>query len=255
VIKAKWMAIGVGLVSAAAVWAQAPVAAPVPPWNSSVAAGATVTRGNSKTMLLNGSAVSEYKADQNELRLGVEANYGETEVTTGSGTNETKTTENNLNNVRAFGEYRRLLTERDYAYGRAEILHDEIASIDYKALVGPGLGRYLIKGDQQTLTAEAGATYIRWRQAGEDDDTIALRLAERYDLKVSATSKLWESVEYMPSFDDFGRYLLNAEVGAEAAMNTRLSLRAVLQDKYNSNPAPDKDLNDLTLIAALVYKL
>jgi putative salt-induced outer membrane protein YdiY len=66
---------------------------------------------------------------------------------------------------------------------------------------------------------------------------------------------MWESAEYLPAFDDFQRFLLNAELGTEAAMNTRLSLRIVLQDKYNSDPAPGKKANDVTLIGGLTYKL
>ena len=250
-----WMMAGVAASVATAAWAQAPAAAPDPLWKTIVTAGANVTRGNSETMLLNGAVISAFKQDKNEARLGVEANYGETQVTQGSGTNATKTTDTNVNNARAFGEYRRLLTERNYVYGRAELLQDDVASIDYRLSVGPGVGRYFLLSDVQKLSAEIGATYIKQKLDGKTDDTAALRLAERYDLKVSATASLWESVEYLPAFDDFGQYLMNAEVGAEAAMNTKLSLRVVLQDKYNSDPAPGKDKNDLVLIAGVSYKL
>jgi putative salt-induced outer membrane protein YdiY len=247
------MVAGVATVSSAQV--VAPAAVPDPLWKTTVAAGANVTRGNSETLLLNGSVVSVFKQEKNEARVGVEANYGETEVTEGTGTNATKRTDTNVNNARAFGEYRRLLTERNYAYGNAELMMDDVADIDYRLMVGPGVGRYFLMSDAQKLSGEAGVAYIQEKLAGIEDDRVALRLAERYDLKVSATASVWESVEYLPSFEDFGQYLLNAECGAEAAMNASLSLRVVLQDKYNSEPAPGKDQNDLRLIAGLSYKL
>jgi putative salt-induced outer membrane protein YdiY len=121
--------------------------------------------------------------------------------------------------------------------------------------VGPGVGRYFLMSNTQKLSGEIGPTYIRQKLAGETDGTLALRVAERYELKVSTTASLWESVEYLPASDDFGNYLLNAEVGAEAAMNTKLNLRLVVQDKFNSDPAPGKDDNDLILIGGLSYKL
>ena len=251
----KWMAMGAGLMVGTTVWAQAPAAAPaapVSPWNSSVAAGATVTRGNSKTMVLNGSAVSAYKAGQNECRLGVEANYGETELTA---TNGTKRTDTNVNNARAFAEYRRLLDERNYVYGNAEAMKDDIADIDYRVMIGPGVGRYFLKSDTRTLSAETGVAYIMTRIGGKDDDTVALRVAERFEQKVTATSKIWESAEYLPAFEGFGQYLVNAEAGIEAAVNARFSLRVVAQDKYNSKPAPGKKCNDAVLIAGLSYRL
>ncbi len=91
--------------------------------------------------------------------------------------------------------------------------------------------------------------------AGIEDDKIALRMAERGVLKTSATSKIWESIEYLPAIDDFSDYLINAEAGAEAAMNSRLSLRLVLQDKFDSTPGKGLKQNDLVLIGGLTFKL
>lgn len=249
------MVTGLVAVVAARVWAQAPAAPGAALWQSTAAAGANVTRGNSETMVLNGGVISAFKRDKNEARVGVEANYGETQVKQGTGTNETKRTDTNVNNARAFAEYRRLLTERNYVYGNGEVLQDDIADIDYRFTVGPGVGRYFVMNDRQKLSGETGVTYIKTKQGGTTDDTVALRVAERYDLKVSATASLWESAEYLPSLEDFTRCLVNAEVGVEAAMNAKLSLRVVVQDKYNSDPAPGKEENDLAVIAGFSYKL
>jgi hypothetical protein len=56
--------------------------------------------------------------------------------------------------------------------------------------------------------------------------------------------------------DKFNNYILNAEVGVEAALNksSNLSLRSVLQDAYVNIPAPNRLKNDLKLITSLVYK-
>ncbi|MEI6148258.1 MAG: DUF481 domain-containing protein [bacterium] len=226
---------------------------PVPAWDTTVAAGINLSRGNTRNMLINGSVISACKQDKNEAKVGVEANYGETEVTT---TNDTKKMDTNVQNSRAFMEYRRLLNERTYAYLNSEIRNDDIANLDYRLMIGPGIGQYLLKSDTQTLGVELGVSYIREKLAGvKADDYVALRVAEKYELKMSATSKVWESVEYLPALEDFSRYLLNAELGAEAAMNARLSLRIVAQDKYNSEPAVDRKANDFQLIGGLTYKL
>ena len=224
----------------------------VAPWNTTVAAGLTLSRGNTRNMLINGSVVSEYKKEMNEPKMGVEGNYGETEVKMADGTKETKS---NTENSRAFGEYRRLLNARTYGYLNGDLRNDNIAKIDYRVMVGPGIVQYLLKSDTQNLGVETGVTYIKEKVAGLEDDKVALRLAETYDLKMSPTSKIWETVEFLPAFQDFGDYLVNAEVGAEAAMNARLSLRVVLQDKYDSTPGQDLKKNDLLLIAGLTFKL
>ena len=47
---------------------------------------------------------------------------------------------------------------------------------------------------------------------------------------------------------------LSGKAGIEAGVNSSLSLRLVLQNNYNSDPPPDKESNDLTLIASIGYK-
>src|SRR5438445_71610 len=55
---------------------------PVPPhWESSAAAGLTLTRGNSDTFLGTLSLVTGKKWDVNELALGADATYGTTDET------------------------------------------------------------------------------------------------------------------------------------------------------------------------------
>jgi putative salt-induced outer membrane protein YdiY len=87
------------------------------------------------------------------------------------------------------------------------------------------------------------------------DDYFAVRFGQRLTQALGPSAKLWESVDYVPTADDFSDYLLISEVGVEAAMNSRLSLRVVLQDKYDSTPGEGLEKNDLTLIAGIGVKL
>lgn len=246
----RWLvwAVMLGLV---AVSVQADDAANTAAWETTVSGGLNLNRGNSENMLLNGTIKADRKGDANEVGLGVEANYGETQVERdGQEVDET-----NIDNTKAFAKYRRLLDERNYLYLNGDANRDDIADIQYRVTIGPGLGRYFIKNDKITLSAEAGPGYLFEKVADVEDDYAILRAAERCEVKLSEGAKVWESVEYLPRIDDFDQYLINAELGAEAAMTATLSLRVVLQDKYNSTPAPGKDENDLSLIAGVTWKL
>lgn len=211
-------------------------------WDSTVAAGYNLTDGNSSTELLKLSATTEKKVDKNETRLGAEYSYGESD------------SEKTEDTGKATAKYNRLFTERDYAYGAAEALFDKIADIDYRITVGPGLGHYFIKDETKGLSVEAGPSFVTEEVGGETDDYLALRIAERLDWKLTDASKVWESAEYLPDAANFDKYYVNAEVGAEAALNAKLSLRLVAQDKYNSEPAPEKKSNDVSLTSSLVWK-
>jgi putative salt-induced outer membrane protein YdiY len=103
---------------------------------------------------------------------------------------------------------------------------------------------------------EAGLAYVYEKMEDiSGDGNASARLAARHDQKLSDSSKLWLSAEYIPSFEDSGIYLMNAEAGIEAAINTSLSLRFVVQDRYDSQVPADRKENDLAVISSLVYKL
>ena len=84
---------------------------------------------------------------------------------------------------------------------------------------------------------------------------IAATLTDGNSETMGANASLVQTLEYLPKIDDFDRYLLNAEVALDVAINDRLSLRFVAQDSYNSEPAAGADENDLSLLAGLGIKL
>lgn len=222
-----------------------------PAWTRSSTMGLTLTRGNSETMTLHADLSAERKGGPNEYRFAAEGNYGETETTEDG----KKRTTANIRNAKGITEVRHLLTDRMYTYLSAELMHDDIAGLDYRLTVGPGLGRYLVRTPSTDISVESGFAYIHERMVDGSDDRMALRAAQKAEHKFSASAKVWESAEYLPSLEDFSDYLINAEMGAEAAMTARVSLKVVAQDKYDSRPAESREKNDLTVIAGLSFKL
>ena len=217
-------------------------------WNTSLNAGLNLTHGNSENMLVNGTILADYNKADNIFRLNIQGNYNKN-----VSTNDIEKT--TIQNARGIIEYQRLFSERDYAYANASLFHDLIAGIDYRGIVGPGVGRYFFKGDLLKLSMEIGAAYLYQRLTSNTDSSVNLRVAQRFEMKLLATSKIWESIECLATIDDAGNNLVNFEIGAEAAINTRLNLRIVLQDQYNSRPAAGKKSNDVQLIAGVGCKL
>src|ERR1017187_10797496 len=122
--------------------AQAQATAPAPDpdptgWKSSAAAGLTLTRGNSSTLLATLNAATAKKWEQNELSFGADATYGESKI---DGTQHRTS-----DSLQGFGQYNRLFNERLYGYLRLDGLHDQIADMAYRLTLAPGVGYYLIK--------------------------------------------------------------------------------------------------------------
>lgn len=223
-----------------------------PAWDTSAGLGANLSSGNSKTRNANARISTERKGSPNEFRFLLEGNYGEAEVTKDDGTTKM---EKNVQNAHFLADYKYVPGGRNYAGLSLDLLQDDIAELDYRLTVGPSIGRYFVKTDQTSLNLEIGAAYINERLASNTDGRIAYRAFEQWAYMLSKTAKVWQSIEYLPTAKDLGEFLANAEIGVEAAMNTRISLRLVAQDKYNSDPAAGKDKNDLLVTAGVAVNL
>jgi putative salt-induced outer membrane protein len=206
--------------------------------------GLTATTGNSRASTGNASLEAKLTRPESITHLGASATYGQ------SGG---KTTADKSN---AFAQYNYLLTERLSAYINLAWERDRVADLVWRINAGPGLGYYFIKRPDASLIGELGVSYVREKfENVKFDDYYALRVAERGEWKITETAKLWEKAEYLPDVSDFKkRFIMNGEAGVEAAITIKTSLRFLVQDTYNSAPAPGRRRNDTTYIAAVGYK-
>ena len=211
-------------------------------WDSSAALGFNLTSGNSDTLLFTAQLQTEREYEKDIWRLGATASYGENDGT--------KSTEK----AAAEAEYQRLLSERLYAGLRLDIAHDAIAGIDYRATVSPSIGSYFIKSALTRLSAEIGPSFVTEKTSDGRRNYFALRLGERFEHKFNDNAKVWQAVEIFPQVDDFSNFIARAEVGAEAALNSKISVRVVVKDEYDNQPADNRKSNDVAVISSLVYK-
>lgn len=243
----RFVAICAGFAAPIAVSAQnaaAPLTAPPAqaPWETLASAGLTLTKGNSDTLLANVGVTTSKKWTANEISLGANMTYGEA-----SGVK-------NVNNYNAYAQYNRLFSERFYGGLKITGLKDDIADIDYRLTVSPVAGYYFLNSATTQLSAEAGPSYIIEDLGGVSRSYVGLRIGERFEHKFSDAAKLWQAAEFIPQVDRFSQYLFNFELGVDSAITKQVSLRAVLQDNYNSQPARGRKANDIRLITGVGYK-
>jgi putative salt-induced outer membrane protein YdiY len=217
---------------------------PKNPWDSTAAAGLTLTRGNSRTMLATLSLDTKRKWETNEALFGAQGGYGEDHDV------------RNADFANAYGQYNRLFTERIYGGLRVSFNYDGIANLSYRVTVSPLAGYYLIKETNTTLALEVGPALVFEKYEHQDGDGYyAFRAGERFEHKLTASTKIWQSLSYVPQVDKWAeKYIITGEAGIDAAINKQWSLRVVLQDIYDSQPATGREHNDMRLIAGTAYK-
>jgi putative salt-induced outer membrane protein YdiY len=122
-------------------------------------------------------------------------------------------------------------------------------------VVSPSAGRYLIRDEKTKLSLEAGPSYVFEKLGDVNEDFAAARIANRFEWEISPTSKFFQFMEYLISFEDSSQYLFNAEVGIESALNSYLSLVISVRDYYINQPAEGRVPNDVLTITALKVTL
>ena len=220
----------------------ATVATNKPAWESSISAGLSLTKGNSDTLLTTAAFKTRIKTPANEFMFGVDGAYGESDSVKN---NET---------LHGVSQYNHLFSDRFYAFLNVEGLHDGIADLQYRFTFSPGAGYYLVKTTNTTFAGEFGPGLITQRLGGVDTTYATLRLAERFEHKLNDGARIWEKAEILPQANKLQNFLVNAEVGAEAALTKTFSLRVALQDNFVNQPAPSRKKNDVRLISGVVYK-
>lgn len=226
---------------------QVPVSFPAPPvktpWESSISAGLTLTRGNSDTLLVTGAVLTEKKDKVNEWSFGADGGYGEDQG------------QKNVDTVHLFGQFNHLFSEKFFGYLRVNALHDGISDLQYRLTIGPGVGYYLLKETNTTLSVEGGSAIVFERLGQEDNTYATLRLAEHFEHKFNELrARVWQSAEILPQVDDFNNFIFNAEIGIETAISKKLSLQTFVVDNYINEPAVGRQKNDIKLVSGLKYK-
>jgi putative salt-induced outer membrane protein YdiY len=228
--------------------ANAPAATPAaleivkPKWESSAAAGLTLTRGNSRTILATANIASQRKWADQEILLGGDAAYG-----ANKGVEDTET-------LHGFAQYNRLFASRWYYGVKLEGLHDGIADIRYRFTLAPLVGYFFIKETNTSLKGEVGPAFVYQNLGGDSKGFMTLRAGERFEHKFSDRAKMWQSFEILPQVDDFNNFFINAEIGADAGLTEKVSLTAYIQDTYYNVPAPGRQKNDIKLVSGIKYK-
>jgi len=222
-------------------------------WETSAAAGLTITKGTHDTFLATAALTTSRKWDKDEAALGISGGYGE-DTDKSFGTNKPTVVNNNF--IQGFAQYNRLFTEKFYGGLRLDGAYDGIADLDYRITLSPLAGYYFIKNAKTSLAVEVGPSLVTEQYSGQAADTYCgIRFAERFEHKLTDSTKIWESASYVPDVEDWmGHYVITVEAGIDTAISKKWSLRVVLQDAYSSQPAPGIQNNELRLIAGTAYK-
>ncbi len=216
-------------------------------WKSSLSAGVTYKSGNTEKTLYTANLKGERRSDKTDLIASLYGEYGTTEDSVGV----ESTTEGQL---RGQAELRWKFDGKLYAAINTEVLHDALKDISYRVGIGPNIGYYLIDKKTQRLDVSVGLNEVVERVAGVEDDYATVRLAEKYDWKISETANFYFNTEFNARAEDVEDNTSLFITGVKSKVNGQLSIFVELRDEYDSRPTAGVKHNDSTLMAGLNYE-
>jgi len=209
-------------------------------WDLSAAFGLNATQGNATSNVYSLNAVAQKEIMANLFRL---------EVLGGKGEQEDVTTQEFF---KTDASYKYVFDDRFFLGSSAQALWDNIADVDYRYTINiPSIGYFLFKDEKSSFSLEAGPSVILEKLAGEENNFLAARVANRFEWVISETSKLFQATEAYVNTDDTSQYLINGEAGIEAAISTDLALVFSVRNRFNSEPAEGREKNDMFYTSAL----
>lgn len=137
-----------------------------------------------------------------------------------------------------------------------EYFEDELAHLEHRVVLGPGLGFILKKTDSTKWASEIGCSYLNQKFFDEDEtnDTVG-RVTNELEYAFSKTSSFHYLIEYLPYFNDSNNYILKGKIGIKAHLTDMLALSFDVTDNYVNMPALGREKNDLNIMTSLVIQI
>lgn len=217
-------------------------------WRGALGAGITATAGNtdSVTYAINGDAVKQTPRDK--IRGYVQAVYGRRESDSGAA-------ERTSDLLRAGGAYDRNMNERAFGFGALDLERNRLIDLDLRSVVAGGVGYHVIKREGLTFDVSTGPAYNREQYSTETRDALEWLIAEESSHALTPTVSFRQRLALYPNLTDRGEYRFVFDAGVVFKINNSWNATVTLNNRYQSNPRPGVEKNDLLFVTGLQYVL
>lgn len=159
------------------------------------------------------------------------------------------------NDWKAGVDYSSFYSGANVWYARTDLSKDRIKAIDLRSNSAFGLGRKLIKNDDQDLEVRFGLgyTYETYTTGAADFESAGLDVA-LINAMTLGWAKMNNKVTWTPSFEDFANYRLVHETSFDLPIKSGdfWKLRMGVNNDYQSMPAAGVEKLDTTYFSALI---
>jgi putative salt-induced outer membrane protein YdiY len=123
--------------------------------------------------------------------------------------------------------------------------YDRFQGLDFRFVIGGGVGAHAVKTKRSSLDFLAGAAYNRASFSTPlTRNSAEAYWGDEYTLKLNASTSLNQSYRMFNDLTNSGEYRVNFDIGLGAKIVKWLSWNLSLSDRYVSDPALGRKAND-----------
>ena len=142
---------------------------------------------------------------------------------------------------------RRDISGKWFALGFVGLLKSTEQQLDLRTTLGAGIGNYLVRNNQWTVSASGGSNWANEDYADptvEDKDSAEAFLGVELDIFDVGDLDIYSSFKVIPSFTDLGRVRMDFKTDFKWEIISDLFFRIGLSNNYDSRPPEGTAGND-----------
>ncbi len=215
-------------------------------WEGNANVGFSYTSGNSRTSTFTAGVRAERTTKQDKWTAYLKGLVNRNRVT---GTNVTTS-----NAMWGGIRYDRNFSKRMFVFGAYDFERDKPQKLNFRSVLGAGIGDHLVKRDRTEIDLLAGAAWNRTWRVGSNDTTIAeALLGNTLKHKFSDRLKFQQGFTIYPSLINAGRYRFVLDATLSADVTKRIGMFVTIADRFNSFPLSNVRRNDFLFTTGLKW--
>jgi putative salt-induced outer membrane protein len=149
--------------------------------------------------------------------------------------------------------YDRNITKKVFAFGLYDFERDRPQRVNFRSVLGAGLGYHAIKNDKTELDLFGGAAWNNTWFIGANKSSAEVLVGNTLKHKFNERVKFQQGFTLYPSLNDGGEYRFIFDSTLSADVTKRIGMFVTLADRFNSQPLIGVQKNDFLFATGLKW--
>lgn len=213
-------------------------------WDGTANLGFSFTSGNSKTSTFTAGVRAEKSSEKDKWTAYGNSLWNRNRIT---GVNVTTS-----NAVWGGLRYDRNITKKLFGFGSYDFERDQPQRLNFRSVVGAGLGYHAVKNENTELDFFGGAAWNKtWFVGNVTKSSAEALVGNTLKHKFNEKVKVQQGFTFYPNLTDTGEYRFVFDTTFSADLTKRMGWFVTVADRYNSLPLLGVEKNDFLFATGL----